>query len=1619
MVLGALGAGSLRAAVINVSSPSGLAAAVAGAAAGDEIVLANGTYNNTGLLQLTSSAGTLAQPVIIRAATPGLAILRGKSGFRLTGSYLVLRDFLFYQCRYLSTESLSNAVTFYQASNCQLLNNRFFECGRTDTSFGHVVRLEYLSANNTIAWNTFEGSTSMSIGIVASASTGNNTTNNAGNIIENNRFLNIRPVGEIFAGQSNGLECVQVGQGVSASGDASVNYVFSTQIRRNRFENVTGDGNEIISIKTSGNTVSENTVINCNSAFSLRNGNNNAALGNFFINSDASLANAGGINVVSGTGNVVANNYFSGLNKFAIQLYDRNGQSDRQQVIGTRIAHNTFAYQRGNVMRLGQSVPSTAPSGTIVENNVWAQSASSVAIERWTNSSLSMTYAGNYFWLTGSASLGNVGGSSGGMTTNINPGLLTAAEGLWRPGTAALAGLGSTLATGLSVASDFDGATRAAPPWPGADEGVATAATAAPSALRIAASSSSGATWTIPPQVSVAASPAEAREEGAIPAAFIFSRSAISTGSPLTFTYSLGGTATGGINGNGDYDTRSLTGSVTIPAGATSVSIAVIPIDDALPEINKTVLLTVLTSGGQLLAGDGTATVTLRDNDLLAPAALNLTAAPGGSSSRAVVATNPTTATADYALVSDGYLLPETSADAGGPAYVWNDIAATGTRLTALDNTNDDFAAVTLPFAFPFYGRFYSTLYVTTNGWIGLVPPAIPVTAATPQLPTPQAPRALIALAMRDLSLDASSRITWRATAADTVVVQFDGLRTPSSSTQRITAQAVFTASGEIRFYYQSNTLANPEQTIGLQDADGLRSALYAFLNINPAANTALRFRPIGIPYYSAPKTSASGATTFVWSDISSTGTRVTALDNQDDAVTPISLPFAFPFYGQNFSTAHLTTNGFITFTAPGFPVSASSRLPNTSVFKNLIAFAWQDLRLDANSRIYTQTSTDGTAFTIQFQNLADAIFSTNRLTAQVVLRKSGDIQFHYLSSSLAALGSNFSYGIGIQDSTGRDGYSASFRPASTAPFLANNFSVRFTPVRNWLSVTPVQATAAANGGTASLTIQASALNAGAGESFAYDLPFARTDGSETLSLPLLFTVSALSAPTGLTCTPATPAGVRLDWTDTATGESGYQVERQSTPGGAWTTVTSSLAANTITYTDTNASAGVWLAYRVRALGTPANSGPSNPASIYTPLATPTAGSVTILTGTSLRVSRSETALPAGLVATTWERSANAGSSWQALPDQSASVTTFDDTGLTFSTAYLYRYRTVTQGSSSMPSASFGATTLSALANWIAVNFTAAELLDAHISGPLADPDGDGLVNILEKALALNPRSAASSSQPVGSVNSGALALTYTRFSNSGLTYTPEATSNLAGSWTSGGTVFATEQVTPLSNGLEQVVSRDLTPLASAPNGRRFLRLRIGGWQTFASTVTLTPSTDIRLRDDNGDGTADLLDADTTDRLQTGDVANNAAWRSVYVFPFAYDDITAVLAAQNVTLRLTIAQVVGASTLPTFTLQIVTLPDPGADSISIDDYAAAGTIIYSAPLAANLAASQVLTFDVTTAAKAAARAGNRFVIRVQTSPATNNNGVTEFVAFYSGSGGINTSEQRPQLLISQ
>ncbi len=69
-------------------------------------------------------------------------------------------------------------------------------------------------------------------------------------------------------------------------------------------------------------------------------------------------------------------------------------------------------------------------------------------------------------------------------------------------------------------------------------------------------------------------------------ATFVVRRFGVIT-NDLTVTYSIGGTATNGI----DYVT--LPGSVIIPAGKVSAQIVVAPVDDGPPDINKTVVLTL------------------------------------------------------------------------------------------------------------------------------------------------------------------------------------------------------------------------------------------------------------------------------------------------------------------------------------------------------------------------------------------------------------------------------------------------------------------------------------------------------------------------------------------------------------------------------------------------------------------------------------------------------------------------------------------------------------------------------------------------------------------------------------------------------------------------------------------------------------------------------------------------------------------------------------------------------------------------------------------------------------------------------------------------------------------
>ncbi len=135
-----------------------------------------------------------------------------------------------------------------------------------------------------------------------------------------------------------------------------------------------------------------------------------------------------------------------------------------------------------------------------------------------------------------------------------------------------------------------------------------------------------------------------------------------------------------------------------------------------------------------------------------------------------------------------------------------------------------------------------------------------------------------------------------------------------------------------------------------------------------------------------------------------------------------------------------------------------------------------------------------------------------------------------------------------------------------------------------------------------------------------------------------------------------------------------------------------------------------------------------------------------------------------------------------------------------------------------------------AYATWLTRFFTAAEQADLTVSGNAADPDGDGIPNLLEYALGLSPRSVDTNGLPtVGktTINGNTyLTLTCTQvFANTDITYMPQVSSDLA-TWNSGANYVATVSAQNNPDALGQtVVVRDLTPLAAA--GRRFIRLKV------------------------------------------------------------------------------------------------------------------------------------------------------------------------------------------------
>lgn len=205
----------------------------------------------------------------------------------------------------------------------------------------------------------------------------------------------------------------------------------------------------------------------------------------------------------------------------------------------------------------------------------------------------------------------------------------------------------AALSGSLTIPKGSSSATiSVAPIWDKINDGNETVIVTLTSSSLYSIGASGSATVTIIdsdlPTVSASASVASVSEKSSQSGLIVVSRVGLTT-SALTVGYTVSGTAVSGT----DY--TALTGSVTIPIGATSANITVTPLWDAVYDGDKTVVVTLSSSSLYTISSPGAATVTIVDSDLptvtIAPSASSISES-GSVAGQYVVTHTGTTALA-------------------------------------------------------------------------------------------------------------------------------------------------------------------------------------------------------------------------------------------------------------------------------------------------------------------------------------------------------------------------------------------------------------------------------------------------------------------------------------------------------------------------------------------------------------------------------------------------------------------------------------------------------------------------------------------------------------------------------------------------------------------------------------------------------------------------------------------------------------------------------------------------------------------------------------------------------------------------------------------------------------
>jgi poly(beta-D-mannuronate) lyase len=389
--------------------------------AGDLIILANGTYNSEERIDFIGN-GTVSDPIVFRAETPGGVKFTGGLQMNIGGDYVVVDGF-----HWQGGYGASNFIQFRNGTD--YANHSTIQNCVIDGLAIHPDDVADDIANNSITkhrwivlygtYNTIVNCSFMnksSAGALVLAEYQYNAEDDpcaiVGHTITNNYFYNYEKIDNTLS-NSGDSETIRIG----SSGDQNVSS--NVTVSNNYFVEADGE-NEIITNKSKSNIFINNTFRRCRGSLVLRHGSDAIVDGNYFLGEN--IDGTGGIRI-SDSNHEITNNYIQdcitvnsqakwnngitflgGSANHAVPCTSTNTSNGYQKTENINLSNNTIINTNAPLY-YNTDKGSTDPLGTVSDNLIYFVTANPNISDiltgdtptSYANLGTSLTYSGNVY----------------------------------------------------------------------------------------------------------------------------------------------------------------------------------------------------------------------------------------------------------------------------------------------------------------------------------------------------------------------------------------------------------------------------------------------------------------------------------------------------------------------------------------------------------------------------------------------------------------------------------------------------------------------------------------------------------------------------------------------------------------------------------------------------------------------------------------------------------------------------------------------------------------------------------------------------------------------------------------------------------------------------------------------------------------------------------------------------------------------------------------------------------------------------------------------------------------------------------------------------------------------